>query len=327
MKIALFDPYKLKFMRDPVEWWEKNSYEVRWEPYYNPELVVWADVVFFHTCDNNLLSATNPDQALKDEWKYSNRPGAWDMHEMDLSGKKIIVQPIDIECWGGSHAHENMWDVVTDCIFIAPHIRDMVMADSRPQASKMRVHTIPFSVNPDRWTFKEREPGFNIAVVAETWESKGIDYVLQIAYKLKQIDPRYNITYVGRNQDYHWHQFYRKEFIEENQLPITFIEWVDDLDTFLEDKNYLLHCSIKEAFSAATAEAAAKGIKPILHAFGGYKPLWGDSGWVWQGIDEAITMIMPDEYDSESYRDYLFQKGYTTNQMMEKIDAVINSQV
>ena len=324
MKIALFDPYQLKFMGNAVDWWRTKGYEVKWEPYYNPELVMWADVVFFHTCDNNLNSATNPDQALKDEWKYTNRPGAWDMHEMDLTGKKIIVQPIDIEVWNGSHAKENMWNVVTDCIFIAPHIRDLMMADSRPQESKMKLHTIPFSVNPDKWTFKERKPGFNIAVVAETWESKGIDYVLQIALKLKQIDKRYKITYVGKNQDYQWHQAYRAEFIKNNKLPIKFIEWVDNLDEFLEDKNYLLHASIKEAFSAITAEAAAKGIRPVLHAFYGYEPLWGDSGWIWQGIDEAVDMITDGEYDSQSYRDYLYAKGYTTNQMMEQIEAVIH---
>lgn len=324
-KLVLFDPYQLKFTADMKTWWENNGYEVKYEPGYNPELVDWADIVFFHTCDNNLLSATNPDQALKDEWKYTNRAGKWDMHEMDLSKKKIIVQPIDIECWTGAHAHDNMWNVVNDCIFIAPHIRDMVMADSRPQQSGMKVHTIPFSVNPDRWTFKERKPGFNIAVVAETWESKGIDYTLQIALKLKQIDKRYNITYVGKNQDYHWHQAYRAEFIKNNKLPIKFIEWVDNLDEFLEDKNYLLSSSTKEAFSMIVAESSAKGLRPVMHAFGGYEPLWGDSGYVWQGIDEAIDMITDGDYDSQSYLDYLYKKEYTTNQMMEKIDAIINS--
>jgi glycosyltransferase involved in cell wall biosynthesis len=133
------------------------------------------------------------------------------------------------------------------------------MADSRPQDSNMTIDVIPHSVNLDKWTFKERPPGFNIAVVAEIWESKGIDYVLQIAYKLKQIDERYHIYYLGKEQDYHWHRQYRTEFIRSNNLPISFIDWVDNLDEWLEDKNYLLHCSTKEAFSAATAEAAAKG--------------------------------------------------------------------
>lgn len=318
MKICLFDPYNGKFTNDMVDWWRSRGHSVEFSQYYNPDLVPDADIVWLDTCDNNAASATNPDSALKDEWAYATKKGKWDMHDMDLTGKKIIVRPIDIEAWGGAHSNIK-WDIVTDCIFIAPHIRDIVMADSRPQASKMNVFTIPHSINPDKWTFKERKPGFNIAVVAEIWESKGIDYVLQIAYKLKQIDARYHIYYLGKEQDYHWHRQYRNEFIENNSLPITFIDWVDNLDEWLEDKNYLLHSSTKEAFSAATAEAAAKGIKPVLHAFGGYEPLWGDSGWVWQGIDEAIEMITDNRYYSASYREYLTKKGYTTELMMQSI--------
>jgi glycosyltransferase involved in cell wall biosynthesis len=322
MKIALFDPYNRKFTQDMIEWWMLHGHEVTFSQYYNPDIIPDADVVWFDTCDNNAASATNPDSALKDEWAYETKKGKWDMHDMDLTGKKIIVRPIDIEVWGGSHTNIK-WDIITDAVFIAPHIRDICMSDSRPQDSSMKLHTIPHSVNPDRWTFKQRKPGFNIAVVAEIWESKGIDYVLQIAYKLKQIDPRYRIHYLGKEQDYHWHRQYREEFIKNNALPIQFIDWVDDLDYWLEDKNYLLHASTKEAFSAATAEAAAKGIRPILHAFGGYEPLWGDSGWVWQGIDEAIDMITDGEYDSLSYLNYLNKKGYTTDAMMNRIMSVI----
>lgn len=323
MKIALFDPYTPKFTEDMVNWWRAQGHEVRVDRYYDPELVMWGDLIYFFTCDNNILSATSPGDAIQGDKFFESRTIPWDMHEMDLTGKKLVVNPIDIEVWGGAHAHERMWDLVDNCIFIAPHMRELAMQDSRLQGHRMQVDVIPFSINPDRWTFRERGPGFNIAVVAETWESKGIDYVLQIAYKLKQIDKRYHITYLGKEADYHWHRFYRREFIEENQLPITFLEWVESVDAFLDDKHYLLHASTKEAFSAATAEAAAKGIKPVLHAFGGYKPLWGDSGWVWQGIDEAVEMITNDQYDSHSYRDYLSQKGYTTDQMMQKIMEAI----
>lgn len=324
-RITLFDPYGKKFTNNMIEWWEIQGYEVKYDRYYDPVLADWGEIIFFFTCDNNLKSAMNPDQALRDEWLVERRKEIpWDLHEFDLANKKIVVMPIDIEVYGGSHADALLWDVVDHCIFIAPHIRDMALEDSRLQGHKMRIHTIPFSINPEKWTFKERKPGFNIAVVAEIWESKGIDYVLQIAYKLKQIDEKYKIHYLGKEADYHWHRYYRSQFIKDNNLNIEFIDWVDNLNDWLDDKDYLLHCSIKEAFSAATAEAAAKGIRPILHAFGGYEPLWGDSGWVWQGIDEAVDMLTDGEYDSESYRQYLFDKGFTTDQMMTKIMEAIS---
>lgn len=321
MKIALYDPYGGKFTTDMQEWWVAQGHEVRVDRYYDPEIAWWADLIWFETCDNNLLSATNPGEALLADPDLKQ---PWSLHDIDLTGKKVIVRPIDIEVWMGHFAYDNMWNVVDHCIFIAPHIRDIMMADDRPKKSDMKIHVIPHSINPEKWTFKERQPGFEIAVVAEIWESKGIDYVLQIALKLKQIDPRYHISYLGKDQQYHWHRHYMAEFIKNNELNITFIDWVDNLDEWLDDKNYLLHASTKEAFSAATAEAAAKGIRPVLHAFGGYKPLWGDSGWVWQGIDEAIDMLTDGDYDSSSYLNYLYERHFTTDQMMTDIMRAIS---
>lgn len=322
-KIALFDPYKPKFTGDMVDWWQDNGYEVKVDRYYDPKLVDWADVIWFDTCDNNLKSATNPDDALIEEGAREHGV-PWAIQEHDLTGKKVIVRPIDIEVWQGHHASA-VWAPITDCIFIADHIRDLMMNDSRPQASDMKIHTIPCAVNLDRYTFDERHPGFKIAIVSEVWESKGVDYVLQIAHKLKEVDSRYEIHWLGKFQDYHWDQAYMHDFIKRNGLNIQFYDWVESVDDFLEDKNYLLHASKKEAFSYATAEAMAKGIKPVLHHFYGADTLW--PGITWDTIDQAVQMIVdPDqEYDSKKYIKYLEKQGYTLPQMMAKFEEVINS--
>lgn len=311
-------------MADACEWWQNHGYEVKRETYYNPELVMWADVVWFDTCDNNLLSATNPDQALKDEWKYSNRPGAWDMHEMDLSNKKIIVRPIDIEVWQGHHAHDNMWNLVTDVIFLAPHIQDIMMADSRPQAGTFKQHVIPCGVDLSKWTFKDRTDGFKIGIVAERWVSKGVDYVLQIALRLKAIDTRYKIYWLGRNNDYHWEVEYLRDFILHNDVPLLLEEaYADDLNQWWEDKSYVLHCSHKETYGYAVAEAMAKGIKPILHRYYGADATW--PGITWDSIDEAVDMITEIKYDSASYRQYLIDHHLDLESMMASFEGIINA--
>lgn len=324
MRLTIFDPYNGKFTNDMVEWWLQHGYEVKRETYYNPELVMWADVVYFFTCDNNLLSATNPNQALKDEWKYSNRPGAWDMHEMELSQKKVIVHPVDIEVWQGHHAYENMWDVVDDVIFPAPHIQEIMMADSRPQSGKFKQHVIPFGVDLDKWTFKDRSDGFKIGIVAERWVSKGVDYVIQIASRLKDIDARYRIYWLGKNNDYHWEHEYLRDFIAHQNLPLVLQEdFVEDLDAWWEDKNYVLHCSHKETYTYAVAEAMAKGIKPIFHRYFGAEATW--PGITWTSIDEAIDLITEMKYDSQSYRQYLTDHQLDLESMMYSIDKVINA--
>ncbi len=321
MKLALFDPYKGKFTTGMQKWWEEHGHEVKRDTYYDPILVDWADVVWFHTADNNLLSATNPSQALRDEWLVDRRKDVpWDLHEMDLTNKKIIVQPIDIECWGGAHAHENMWDVVDDCIFIAPHIRDMVMSDSRPAASDMNIHTIPMGVDLDKWTFRERQPGKKVAIVSEKWIIKGMQNILQIAYEL----PRdYEFHWLGVwSNDYPYFRDYVEDFIKKHNLNFVFTDYVEDLDGWLEDKNYLLHAGIKEAFCFAIAEAMAKGIRPVPHAFYGSEAIW--PGITWNTPSEAVRMLTEEDYGSLSYRQYLIDHGYTLDKMMEKIMEVID---
>lgn len=331
MKIALFDPYGGKFTSGMQKWWREHGYEVEYQRYYNPQVAEWADVLWFETCDNNLMSATNPSQAiLGDDANYK----PWDLHDMDLSNKKVIVRPIDIEVWQG-HQSGSLWDVVDDVIFIAPHIREVAGVDVLPgRKEDLRIHTIPHSVDLDRYHFAERGPGFDIAVVSERWMSKGADYILQIALKLKEIDERYKIHWLGKRSDYQWELAYFDEFIDHHKLPIEFTNWIEGdnaVDEFLEGKNYLLHASHKEAFSAATAEAMAKGIKPVLHRFYGADDLWPDM--TWDSIDEAIVALDADPspvkgqtYDSQSYRDYLIQHGYDLPSMMARIDNVIKGE-
>ena len=325
MKIVIFDPYVGKFTKDMQEWWINVGHEVERQTYYNPQLAEWADVIWFYTCDNNLASGTNPGSAILDD-AANYQP--WDLHDMDLSNKKIICNPIDIEVWQG-HFGAGKWDIISDVVFIAPHIRDLVDPYVLPGYHEdMKIHTIPMAVNLDRYTFKERQPGFNIGVVSERWISKGTDYILQIALKLKKLDPRWNITWLGRWSESQWEQAYLTEFIEHHELPIEFINYLEGdnaVDEFLEDKNFLLHASHKEAFSMATAEAMAKGIKPVLHRFYGADALW--PGITWDSIDQAVEMLLEDKYDSNSYRQYLIDHGYTLPQMMEKLDAIINKEV
>lgn len=316
MRIALFDPYTPKFTGDIVDAWRAMGHEVRVDRYYDPKLVEWADVIFFDTCDNNLKSAMYPD-------KSDPTQEGWDLHDMDLTGKKIMVRIIDIEVWVGHNMNVD-WSLVTDIVYIAPHIMDLVRNSPnwKPEYES-KTHFIPCGVNLDKFTFAEREPGFNIGVVSEIWESKGADLFLQVMLKLKKVaGDKYNLKWVGKMQCYQWDWWYIQDFIKRNELKVEFIEHVESIDAFLEDKNYLLHCSLKEGFSYATAEAMAKGIKPVTHHFYGAEHLWPEM--TWSSVDEAVEMILNADYSSSSYRQYLIDKGYTVDGMMGRITEVIN---
>lgn len=324
MNILLFDPYVGKFTSDMENWWENQGHQVHRSTYYDPSWVTWADVIWFDTADNNILSATNPSQALLDD---ANNFKPWNIHEFDLSKKKIICRMIDIEVWQ-QHYMAPLWDVVDDIIFIAPHIRNLVDLDSLPGFSpKTKIHTIPCGVDLNRFKFAERGPGFDVAIVSEKWSSKGTHENLQVILALNRLDPRYKFHWLGQRSDSNWEYAYFDEFVEHHKLPIEFTNiLLDDqtVDEFLEGKNYLLHGSIKEAYGYAIAEAMAKGIKVIPHRFYGADDIW--PGLTWDTIDEALDMFK-EEYDSNYYRQYLIKHGYDLQSMMKAFDKIIKGEL
>ena len=162
----------------------------------------------------------------------------------------------------------------------------------------------------------------DIAVVSERWVSKGTHLILQIALKLKQIDKRYKIHWLGqRSPTWAWEHAYMDDFIAHHNLNIEITNILQEgvtVDEWLEDKNYLLHASVKEGFSMAIAEAMAKGIKVVPHRFYGADDLW--PGLCWSSIDEAVDMITEtDNYHSTEYRQYLIDHGYDLDSMMNRI--------
>jgi hypothetical protein len=94
------------------------------------------------------------------------------------------------------------------------------------------------------------------------------------------------------------------------------------MEKFWEDKNYLLHTSIHEGHSYAIMEAMARGIKPIIHNFRGAKELYPDID-IFNTIDGAANEIMNKDYYSKMYRSWIFNKGWTFKNQLEKIKKII----
>lgn len=307
MKIAVFDPYMPKFFGQVVDRW--SDHDVKYERYYDPSLVEWADVVWFETCDNNLHVATTGD--LPD-----GHDDDWDMHNMDLRGKKIIVRVIDIEAWYGHHLAVK-WDVVTDVVFIAPHIQEMVNRDISISAKQ---HLIPCGVDVDKFEFVDKPYGKKIAWVCEKWPTKGIDYALQIMAALPK---DYELHALGPwNDRYAWEEAYQNDFIEKSGIKFFDYDWVDDIVEFYKDKDFILSCSKKEGFGYSIAEGMSCGLQPVIHEFYGCGRLWDK--WTWATIEQAVDLIQSPDSRKE-FPQYLESKGYRLEDMINSIERIINA--
>lgn len=309
MNIAVFDPYKGKFFQDVVNRWESEGHEVRYERYYNPDNVQWADVVWFETCDNNFHVASTGDIHGEDQEAKDGK--IWDMHKMDLSNKKVIVRVIDIEAWYGHH-NGGDWNLITDVVFIAPHIRKVVEKDIDFGIFDINIHEIPCGVNMNRFTASDKLDSKKIAWVCERWPTKGIDYMLQI---MAMLPKDYELHALGAwNDRYPWEQAYQEDFIKRHGISYYEYDWVDDINEWYQDKGIILSTSKKEGFGYSIAEGMAVGAQPVIHHFYGAEHIWPDI--TWDTVDEAVKQIT--DAPTWDTRYWLEEHGYTFDTMYKR---------
>ena len=273
----------------------------------------WGDIIFFEWANQSAIIGTN----------Y--------MWEQGIKGKKVIVRLHSYEIFSDMPKQIN-WAVVDRLIFVAPHIRDILKEFIPDIEEKVKTEVIYNGVDLNKIPFKEREAGHNIAWVGYINYKKNPQMALQVLKKLTEgmytADQRYTLHIAGAYQDLRY-KVYLEYMIKEMGLQdnVIFHGWVNDMEEFWKDKNYLLHTSIHEGHSYAITEAMARGIKPIIHNFRGARELysnWDSSlGILFNTVEQAADRIMNKDYHSTLYRNWVVDKGWTLENQLKELRKVL----
>ncbi|MDU2063420.1 MAG: glycosyltransferase [Sporomusaceae bacterium] len=302
-KLALFVKPEMDSFLGPVEESLKQFYEIRKvQPKNLQEIeaaMKWADTCWFEWCDELLIEA-------------SKLPIA--------SQRKVICRLHSYEAFTDYPAQVK-WENVDYLICVAKHIRDFVVANFSVKLEQTTI--IPNAINLEKWSFRQRGPGFNIAYVGYINYKKGPMLLLHAFYSLYQLDHRYKLYIAGQFQD-HRDVLYFEQMVKELSLEksVIFTGWQDDLDSWLEDKNYILCTSILESQNMSVMQAMAKGIKPLIHNFVGARGIYRHED-VWNTLDELQRMTKTD-YISSSYRNFIAE-NYNSLQLNQQIQAAVGT--
>jgi glycosyltransferase involved in cell wall biosynthesis len=284
---------------------------------YDVKLVVTTD-------GNEITNAYNWADIVWLEW--ANEMAVQITNKLPKMNKKILCRLHSYEAL--SHFPEQInWQNVDKLILVADHIREIleIYHEKVYQRIKDKITVIHNGLDLSKFTFKIHQPGYNIAVVAHINHKKDPAMWLQIIEKLKNIDKRYVLHIAGDFQDIRYSNYF-KYFIKEANLEknVKLYGFVNDVNAFLEDKNYLLSTSIHEGHPYNIMEAMARGIKPIIHNFAGANKLYPKS-LIFNFIDEAVEKITQAPYDSVEYREYLMEKGWTLENMQKSIKDTLDN--
>ncbi|HOJ89092.1 MAG TPA: tetratricopeptide repeat protein [Pseudothermotoga sp.] len=244
----------------------------------------WADTVWLEWANEMAVEITN---------------------KLPKAGKRIFCRLHSYEALA-NYPEQINWKNVDKLILVAEHIKN-ILKDYHPKVYeqiKDKTVVVPNGLDLNKFVFKIRQPGFNIAVVAHINHKKDPAMWLQVMGILRKIDERYILHVAGDFQEIRYANYF-KHFIKDTGLEksVKLHGWVDDVNVFLEDKNYLLSTSIHEGHPYNIAEAMARGIKPIIHNYAGSKAQWPNE-LIYDFISD-IPCLLSEGYDSASYRNYI----------------------
>lgn len=294
MKICIFDHLgSHKTTKELEKELVKRGHEVRWNMYYDmrekEQYIEWCDIAIFEWFEGAM------ERCLKDGW-----------------GKKkpIFCRAMDIEIWANNSNGADLSDLTGLAYTSKAYFEVLKEAHDLSKYPKLKTAHIPLSIDLSEYTYKEHNVGYNVAVIGHFWGSKGEVLIPQFVKYLIQRSGhdkwKFYLQGNWRHDVWRWYLYYMKHIIKELGLENNIFlneEHVPSIDQWLDDKDYLITFSMKDAFSLIVGEAMAKGIKALPHNFQGAKDIWGP--YVWSSFDELYNKMMNEPYDSLEYHSFV----------------------
>jgi glycosyltransferase involved in cell wall biosynthesis len=301
-RLAVFCRTGTHFLTDILEHLAR-TYEIR--PFEGhsvgemAELMGWCDIAWFEWCDEALVKAAQLSKRCR-----------------------IVCRLHSFEAFTDTPGQVT-WENVDALIFVAPHIRDMVVQRVPELANRVPLHIIYNGVNLDRFRFRDRPRGYNLASVGYINHKKNPSLLLQCVRALVNEDPRFRLHVAGTHQELRF-KTYVEYMIREMDLSdhVIFHGWVTDMDDWLADKHYLLSTSVFESFGYGIVEAMATGIKPLIHNFPGARMLYPER-LIFNTVDDMIRLAADGDYRPSAYRRFV-ETNYHLDFQLSGIDRVLS---
>lgn len=260
--------------------------------------IEWADICWFEWCDELVVYGSKNKRAME---------------------KKMFCRLHSYEVFTAFPSLAN-WDAIDQIICVSDTIKTLLL--SKFNIEPLKVQVIQNGIDLNKWTYKERDNGFNIAYMGYINYKKGPQLLLHTFKAIYDVDPRYKLYIAGAFQDERY-VLYFNQMIEALDLKqnIFFEGWKEDIDIWLEDKEYILCTSVLESQNMGIMQAMAKGIKPIIHNFVGAKEIY-PSYLIWDTIDQAVKLITEKGYHSTAYRSFI-EEGYSLTKEMDLIETML----
>jgi glycosyltransferase involved in cell wall biosynthesis len=300
LKMAILCVEGLQSFLNSVEMVASREFEVRTAYSRSLEDMVkaaqWADIVWLEWANESAVSLS--------------------AHPTALTGKRVVCRLHSYEAFT-PFITQIEWSRIHDLVFVADHLRDITLKHNPAIAKTVRhLHVIPSGISLDRFPYRNRRPGKNLAYLGSINYKKGPMLLFQAFASLSRRHPGYHLFIGGDVQDLRY-LYYFQQLAQELGISgqIHMEGHIADVPKWFEDKNFIICSSVLESQYLAIMEAMACGIRPLIHNFVGARSIY-PKDLLWNTIDDFISLVTEGEYDSRRYRSFV--EAHYSTQIQEK---------
>lgn len=314
MKIGIADNTALKFTDDIKNHWIKKGHEVKYEIGASEHVSQWADLYYIDWWDNNI------------HYLYK-----WHSQNPKAHKPRFAVRAIDWDIWVRGVRSQEMVDFVDHIICIAPHMEEWLRQEKDDATGKPiewgdKLKLIRPGVNLDKFTLKTKQTdGFQLGIIlGDFWpQAKNHMGGLDIFTTLYKRDSRWRLHLRGQHEPGQYWPIMYEHYLDSRGIrnAVTLYGPVEDIDSWYENIDVLLHPGMKEAFLYVAGESLAKGIKVVCNEFYGSLDIW-PKHLLYQTHEQAIEMIKGKKEAARFYRNIIKDK-YDAKRMFREFDEVL----
>jgi len=288
----LTDIHEFTKCRFPAQFFTGNRVDEMYE------LMKWSDISWFEWCTDMVVEASRLPKICKNIVRL-HRFEAYDRWPSQVQWESVDV----LITVGNSFVKNALLKQVPDI------------------ERRTQLVTIPNGVNLNRYEFIDRQRGKNLACVGYLNMRKNPMFLLQCMQKLHYIDREYKLFFAGVSQNPMLEQ-YTKYMVQELKLAdvVFFDGWQEDVNAWLQDKHYVVSCSIGESQGMGLFEGMACGLKPIIHNFPGASEIF-PSEFLFNISEEFCEQILSNRYEPKRYRKFVEEK-YPLKEQLGQINNI-----
>jgi glycosyltransferase involved in cell wall biosynthesis len=214
------------------------------------------------------------------------------------------------------------WENIDTLITVGnTFVKDALLRQVPALDARTRSIVITNGVNLQKYKYVARPRGKNIACIGYLNERKNPMFLLQCMQKLHYIDPQYKLFFAGVFQDAALEQYIRYMIKALELTNVVFFDgWQDDVNTWLQDKHYIISTSFAESQGMGILEGMACGLKPVVHNFPGADQIF-PSEYIFNISEEFCGQICDESYVPERYRRFV-EERYSLERQLNAINKL-----